>query len=46
MKKKMDSFEEKLDVIIGELDTIYITEWLARAFTVKDINYDTMALSC
>ena len=31
LKTKMDSVEEKLDVIIGELDTIYIIEWLARA---------------
>ena len=42
----MDSVEKKLDIIIGELDTIYIIEWLARACTVKDINYGMMALYC
>ena len=30
--------------IIGELDTIYIIEWLARACTVKDINYGMMGI--
>ena len=43
---RIDSVEKKLDKIIGELDTIYIIEWLARACTVKDINYGMMALSC
>ena len=30
-KAKLETLDKKLDVIIGELDTIDITEWLARA---------------
>ena len=44
--KRIEKIDKKLDTIIGELDTIHIIEWLARACTVKDINYGMMALSC
>ena len=31
IEEKLDKLDKKLDKTIGELDTIYIIEWLARA---------------